>query len=560
MKRAKNIKTVTNQAAFETSDPLTPENDELLVQRATTGPKTVPLPHEYQPVSSALADNEAFLRRVFQNTTDIVFREFYMGEIQCMAVWIDGLAMNRISHDMFRSLMFEAPVEKIYDVPASQRADYTIKHLLPFYAALQVTDLIEAKRWVLMHKMVLIIDGCPVVIVLDTEATPMRGITEPTMESVVAGPRDSFVESLRINTALIRARLGDSALKSENYIIGRRSNTLVTLMYVEDLARPEVLQEVRRRLARIDIDGMLDSSLLRELIRDSGLSVVPMMKGTERPDKVCADLLEGRFALIVNGSPIVLTAPSIFVEFMQSAEDYYHPVLVADFVRLMRYMGLVVAVGATGLYVAITTFHQEMIPIPLIFGIAGTRESVPFPGLLEALSMLIVFELLWEAGIRLPKVIGGAVSIVGALILGQAAVQAGFVSPALVIIIALTAISNFSLGSAYDLASGVRLARLFVLFAGGTMGLYGITLSFLVISIYLTSLRSFGVPYLAPLSMISEAGGQDTLLRNPRWSMKRRPDYIAGKDIIRSQMNEPRAPVGQGISDGADSNAGKELK
>ena len=226
-----------------------------------------------------------------------------MGDIKCLAVWVDGLINNRVSHDLFRSLMLDIPEEKLRRVPKPELTDYINQHFLPFYSTARVTDLTELKRWILMAKMILLVDGCPIGLMLDAEATPMRGITEPVLESVVAGPRDSFVESLRINTALIRSRLGDVQLKSENFIVGRRSNTLVTLMYVEDLANPLIIEEARQRISRVDIDGVIDSSYLKEYIQDRKHTLFPLIKASERPDKAAADLLEGRFVVIVDGSP-----------------------------------------------------------------------------------------------------------------------------------------------------------------------------------------------------------------------------------------------------------------
>lgn len=510
--------------------------------RATSGPKQVPLPHDYREIKPSLKENEAHLRQEFGNTTDIVFRGFFVGETRCLAVWVDGLINNRVSHDIFRSLMLDVPREELRKVPVPELADYLNQHFLPFYATTRVEDMVELKRWILMGKMVLLVDGCPVGLMLDAETPPMRGMTEPVLESVVVGPRDSFLEPLRINTALIRSRLGDVRLKSENFILGRRSNTLVTLMYVEDLANPLIVEEARQRISRVDIDGILDSSVLKELIQDKKYSLFPLMKISERPDKVVADLLEGRFAIIVDGSPQVLTAPTLFQEFLQSAEDYYLNPLAVWLIRMLRYLALFMASNLPGLYVAVTTFHQEMLPIPLVFSVAGARETVPFPAFFEALTILTIFELLWEAGVRLPRVVGAAVNIVGALILGQAAVQAGLVSQALVIVIGATAISNFALGSGYELASGIRLVRFAVLILGAVLGLYGIALSFLAFLIHLAGLRSFGVPYMAPWAPLRWDEMEDALYRAPWWDMSIRPELIAGQNHTRSKTPSPGPP------------------
>lgn len=509
---------------------------------ADSGPKQVPLPHDFKEISSLLEENEAYLRQEFSNTTDIVFREFFAGKTRCLAVWVDGLINNRVSHDIFHSLMLDAPREEIDRAPAGELTDYLNKRFLPFYSTARVVDLVELKRWVLMAKMIMLVDGCPVGLMIDAENTPMRSVAEPVIESSVAGPHDSFVESIRMNTALIRSRLGDGGLKSENFILGRRTNTLVTLMYVEDLANPKIVEEARRRVRRVDLDGMLDSSYLKEQIQDMPYTLFPLIKNTERPDKVVADLLEGRFALIVDGSPQVLTAPSIFIEFLQISDDYYLNPIVFWLVRLMRYTALFIATMLPAIYVALTTFHQEMLPIPLVFSIAGARETVPFPAYLDVLLMLVIFELLWESSIRLPRVVGAAINIVGALILGQAAVQAGFVSPALVIVVAATAISNFALGSSYDLASGIRLTRLAFLTASAVMGFYGISMTFLAFMIHLASLRSFGVPYMEPLAPLRFQEMKDLVYRAPWWNMTTRPELIAGTDATRSDTPPPSPP------------------
>lgn len=456
-----------------------------------------------------------------------------MGKTRCLASWVDGVINNRVSHDLFRSLMLDAPQDVISKIPDRDLIDYLNQHLIPFYATARVTDLVEIRRWILMAKMILLVDGCPIGLMLDAESPPVRSISESINESVVMGPRDSFVESLRMNTALIRGRLGDANLKSENYILGRRSNTLVTLMYIEGVARPEPLQEARRRISRVDIDGLLDSSYLKSFIQDRPYTLFPLMKSTERPDKVVADLLEGRFAIIVEGSPQVLTAPSVFVEFVQAAEDYYQNPLVVWAIRSLRYLALFISLTLPAIYVALTTYHQEMIPIPLIFSIAGARETVPFPAYIDALLLLLIFELLWEAGIRLPRVVGGAVSIVGALILGQAAVQAGLVSPTLVIVVAGTAIANFSMGSGYELASAIRLIRVIMLTCGAILGFYGIVLALLALMLHLAGLRSFGVPYSEPWMPLVFSEMRDALYLSPRWALKQRPSLIAGDEVKR---------------------------
>lgn len=520
---------------------------------ASSGPKQVPLPHDFKEISSSLADNEAYLRREFTDISDIIFRHFYAGEVKILAVWFDGLINNRVSHDIFRALMLDMPGEKLLEVPKEKRTDFINKSFLPFYHSSRVTDLGEIKRWILMSKMVLLVDGCPTALMVDAEDRPQRPISEPVIEPSVVGPHDSFSENIRINTALIRSRLGDAMLKSEDYIIGRRTNTLVTLLYVADISNPKIIEEVRRRISRIDIDGIIDSSYIKELIQDRAFTLFPIMKSTERPDIVVADLLEGRFALVVDGSPQILTAPSIFIEFLQAADDYYINPIVAWFIRSLRYLSIFIATNLPGVYVALITFHHDMIPIPLVFSIAGARETVPFPAYFDALFLLIIFELLWESSIRLPRVVGAAINIVGALILGQAAVQSNLVSPTLVIVIAISAVANFSLGSGYEIALAVRVIRLAILTAGGILGFYGIALTSLFFLLHMAGLRSFGVPYFEPLAPLILKETKETLYRSPRWDVKERPALIAGKDTTRGNTPPPAPPTDNSSSSGPGS-------
>lgn len=511
-------------------------------KRASSGPKQVPLPVDFRKISGSLAENEAYLRQEFADISDIVFRSFYADGIKLLAVWFEGLINSRVSHDIFHALMLDIPRRELREAPAGKLTEYLNQRFLPFYNTARVTDLVELKRWVLMSKLVLLVEGCPEGLMVDAENTPKRPISEPVIESSVVGPHDSFVENIRVNTALVRSRLGDAMLKSEEYIVGRRTNTLVTLMYVADIANPKIVEEARRRISRIDIDGVIDSSYIKELIQDRAYTVFPLMKSTERPDKVVADLLEGRFALLVDGSPQVLIAPSLFMEFLQTAEDYYLNPVAIWLIRLLRHLSIFIASNVPGIYVALTTFHQEMIPIPLVFSIAGARHAVPFPSYLDALFLLIIFELLWESSIRLPRVVGAAINIVGALILGQAAVQSSLVSPTLVIVITAAAIANFTLGAGYELALAIRVVRLAIMTAAAVLGFYGIALVSIAFLIHLASLRSFGVPYFEPYAPLRPVELKDVVYRAPQWDVNTRPAYIAGEDITRMGTPRPGPP------------------
>ncbi|MED4797818.1 spore germination protein, partial [Priestia megaterium] len=262
-------------------------------------------------------------------------------------------------------------------------------------------------------------------------------------QTVVRGPRDSFTETLRTNTALIRRRIKSPKLWIESQQIGEFTKTDIALVYIDGIADEQVIQEVKERLSKIDIDGILESGYIEELIQDEDYTPFPTMHNTERPDSVAAGLLEGRIAILVDGTPFVLMVPALFIQFFQAAEDYYQRADISTLIRLMRYMAFFLALLTPSAYIALTTFHQEMLPFALLISIAAQREGVPFPAIIEAFIMEITFEILREAGVRLPRAVGSAISIVGALVLGEAAVQAGLVSPAMVIVVSITAISNF---------------------------------------------------------------------------------------------------------------------
>lgn len=498
---------------------------------------------DLREISTDLVANAAYLRHEFTNCADINFRNFYITDIECLMLWVDGLINEQLVQNIFQVLMLDIVGKHIPKRSGHNLAEYMNQHFVPHYSTDLVIHLSELKRWIMMSKLILLFDGCPVAIMLDAGSTPVRSITEPTLEASLAGPRDCFVELLRTNSALIRSKLGDSRLKCENFILGRRSVTLVNLMYIEDVAQSCVIEEVRQRIRRIDIDAILDSTYLKELIQDKPLSLFPLMKNTERPDKVVADLLEGKFALIVDGSPMVLTAPCVLAEFLQAADDHYNNPMVVWFIRFVRYVSLFTATTLPGAYVAVTTFHQEMIPIPLVFSIAAAHQFIPFPSAIETIIMVFILEMMVETGVRLPRIIGPIGSMVGALIMGQIAIMAGFISSSVAIVVAAAAISNFILGAGYALASPIRLIRFAILLSGGILGLYGINLVILALLIHLASLRSFGIPYLAPFAPLIWQDMRDIIYRAPRWALILRPSQTTGDNVRRSNTKKPSPPA-----------------
>ncbi|KJR47200.1 Spore germination protein GerKA [Desulfosporosinus sp. I2] len=311
------------------------------------------------------------------------------------------------------------------------------------------------------------------------------------------------------------------------------TNTDLVVTYIEKIASPDIVSEVFRRLSKIKMDGMLGNGYIEEMIEDNPYSPFPQISFTERPDVLAGKLLEGKVGIIVDGTPIVLVVPAVLTQFLNVNEDYYQRAMVAILSRFVRYVGAFVAFVAPSVYIAVTTFHQEIIPTDLLLSISAGRQGVPFPALLEALTMTVVLEILQEAGLRLPKPIGSTIGIVGALVIGDAAVKASLVSPLMVIIIGLTAVASYAIPT-FDLSLAVRLIRFPLMILAGILGFFGVTVGLYVILIHLLGLRSFGVPYTSPIAPLRiRALLQDTFVRAPWWALKRRPQLI--------DVEEPRS-------------------
>ncbi|MFB9327955.1 spore germination protein [Paenibacillus aurantiacus] len=385
------------------------------------------------------------------------------------------------------------------------------------------------------HALSSLLAGC-VLLVFETEAdmllVPIRSVdkraaAEAENEPVVRGPKEAFVEDFQTNIGLIRKRIKHAGLKLEEQQLGRYSNTNIMLAYIDGIADPKVIAEMKKRMSYIDMDGVLASSYIEEFIEDNPLSPFPQVQYTERPDIMAAALLEGRIGIVVDGTPMALLVPVTLYMFLQSAEDYYQRYFAATWIRWIRYLFLMIAFFLPSVYIAITTFHPEMIPPNLLLSVAAARESVPFPAIVEAFIMEISFEAIREAGLRIPKPLGQTVSIIGALIIGQAAVQAGIVSAPLLIVVSITGVASFLIPH-FDLALSIRLLRFPVMILAGTLGLYGILISIFAIYMHLVNLHSFGTPYLSPTAPIRFGDWKDVLVRVPWWMMRKRPNLGEG--------------------------------
>lgn len=485
---------------------------------------------QQQPLSTSMELNLTVLRQVLGNPQDLSIREFTLAsdtEYKAAVVMVEGLAQRElVNEQVLKALMLDVRFEK--SLGNRKLFDQIKKYGITNVIVEESQTMGEVVNELLSGDTVFFLDGVNRALMVASRGWEDRSISEPATEAVIRGPRDGFTETLRTNTGLIRRRIKSPDLRLEATKIGRRTQTDVVILYLEGIAKTGVIDEVRRRLQRIDIDAVLESGYIEELIEDSPGSPFPQIEHSERPDKVAAAVLEGRVAILVDTTPFVLMVPTVFWQFMQSAEDYYERYLVGSLARMIRILAYLLSLTLPAIYIALTAFHQEMIPTPLALSIAASREGVPFPAVVEALMMGVTFEILREAGIRLPRPAGQAVSIVGALVIGEAAVQAGIVSQAMVIVVALTGIGSFAVPAYSAAVAGQSFRILFVLLAAA-LGLFGILAGLSFVLIHMCALQSFGVNYLTPVTSALPNDYKDIAVRTPWWAMRRRPGRIAAQ-------------------------------
>lgn len=458
---------------------------------------------------------------------DVVIREFFVGGdigADAAIVYIDGLVNSKIvNEDVLGPLLFDTRNEASA-VKKDGVVNYMKKTLIAISEVEEVDSLTEALNGALAGDVALFIDGTDRAVVMNTKGAEKRSVSEPAGEAVIRGPRESFIENLRTNTALIRRKIRNTSLVFEQMVVGRRTKTNVSIAYINGLAKPELVSEVKKRIKAIVTDSILESGYIEQFIEDAPGSIFSTIGYTEKPDVVAAKILEGRVAIIVDGTPFVLTAPYLFLESFQAAEDYYFRPYFATLLRIIRIFGFIITALAPAFYVAVTTFHHELIPTDLLITFASSREGVPFPAFVESLIMIITFEIIREAGIRLPRPVGQALSIVGALVIGESAVAAGLIGAPMVIVVAITAVAGFLVPNQYE---SVVILRFALLVLGATFGGFGITLGLLAALVHMSALESFGYPYLSPTAPYDLEDSKDAVVRAPLWLMLSRPKKMS---------------------------------
>jgi len=472
-------------------------------------------------LTPSLDENIALLKRIFADDATVIERRVenrLRPKARCCLFFIDGMASNQIVDEYIVKPIVDSAALGLSDDPVGDLQ----REVLVANDVRREACIEELVKGLIAGDTLVFAEGSSAGLIVSSKGFPTRAVSEPDSEKALRGPREGFTESILVNLTLVRRKLRTPDLKIKFRSFGTRSNTRACLVYLESLTDPALLAELERRLDLIDIDGVLDSNYIAELIKDAKHSPFKTIGTTERPDVVAGKLLEGRIALLVDGTPMVLTLPYLFIENFQADDDYYLNFYFASIGRMLRILGFLLSVSIPAVYVAFTTFHREMIPTNLALSVMQAHQGIPFPTFLECFLMLIIFEIIRETGIRMPSNIGQALSIVGALVIGQAAVQAKFISAPMVIVVAITAITGLINPK---IKGATILIRFLALFASAVLGLFGFAFVIAALLIHLFSLESFGTVYMSQVSAVRPQEMKDNAVRASWTFMKTRPVF-----------------------------------
>ncbi|WP_312814803.1 spore germination protein [Sedimentibacter sp.] len=478
-----------------------------------------------------LKKNETILKEVFKDANDIIFRNMKVGQhkkLNILIFYVDGMTTkDSISEYAIQTLMESINLESLKKDGGKELQNEILNSNIAITELGTVQTLQECVDKALSGETILFIETCSKAIWLSSRGWQIRGIQEPAAETLIRGARDGFIETMKVNITLIRRRIRDPKLKVKYLQVGSRSKTDITLLYIEDIVNKTVLDEVEKRINSIDIEAVLESSYIEELIEDDTYSPFPQVENTERPDAAASALLEGRVVIAVDNTPTVLMAPATFISFMQSSEDYYERWMLSCLIRMIRYIALPIVMLLPALYVAVVQFHPNMLPTQLALYVAASRANVPFPPYFEALLMELVMELVREASIRITTPVGSTIGLVSGLVIGSASVEAGLITPIAVIIVALTGLASFAIPS-YNFSTSLRMIRFGFIVIASIFGLFGISIGLCVLIIHLCTLKSFGVPYLTPMTHFIERRSdlKDTVIRPKIYNLVRKPAYL----------------------------------
>ena len=493
-----------------------------------------------EDISRRLAENEQVIRSLCRGCDDIILRPMNLGfptPVSCLAVYIE----TAVSNMMLRESVLGQLLSHLWEMDTAGIRRVMEENGLGISDLKELSTMKEAMAAMLAGNAVLFLDGYGKALKIGSKGYPGMGVGEAQSEKVLRGSREAFCDSVKTNTALIRKRIRTTGLKVEENFLGTRSNTVVALVYMEDLVRPKLLNQIKEEITALSVDSVMDSGILEQLTGRFSWSPFPKCQATERPDRAAAAVLEGRIALISDNSPSALLLPTTLNSLMQTGDDYYGNFEIASLLRCIRFAAIFLAFSLPGLYLAVTGFHPQLLPTPLALSLAQARQGVPFPGIGEVLFLEFSFELLREAGLRMPGPIGNTIGIVGGLIIGQAAVSANLLSPVVVIVNALTALGSFSIPNE-ELSEAFRLLKYGMILLCGFFGMYGFAFGWLFLLIHLCTLKSFGIPYMMPFAATTEDGitpVTDGILRAPAAKMNHRPVYTRpGARVRMGQENQ----------------------
>lgn len=486
-----------------------------------------PLQEQSYHLGFNLLENLTLIKEELGSSSDLVIRTINIGkknQVKAALVFLDGLIdTDSVSEFIMESLKMNSFEEEL---SSPDKVMERIKeNVLTISQVNMIASWEKMMLAILSGDTILLIDGTNKGMTCSTKGGEHRAISEPTGEPSVRGPQESFSESVRTNTALVRRRIRSSKLWMETMEIGDITRTDVVVMYIKGIASEKIVAEVKERLNQIETDEVLSSNTVEEFIIDKTLTPWPTIFVTERPDVVAGNLMDGRVVMFIDGTPHPLIVPATWNQFFHTAEDYYLRWNIATFLRFIRYFSFFLTLLGPAMFVAFLSYHPELIPTPLLVNLAAQRQGIPFPVFVEVILMELTFEILREAGLRMPRPYGQAVSIVGALVIGEAAVQAGIVTSAVVIVVAATAIGSFTIPH-NSMMNAVRMLRFPIMMLAGLFGIYGIAFGMIVLVAHSCSLRSFGIPYLAPFAPMIPSDNTDTILRLPKPWLKNRQRLI----------------------------------
>jgi spore germination protein len=483
-------------------------------------------------ISHSLKDNLTILQEQFKDCADVVMRSLKTagGRSACM-IYVNGLIDNNlVQRDVIPTLL---------SLKESQLSELKDTDIFPTIQYSKVFILETAVDYVLKASTVILINGINYALCFNLQDIETRAFDEPEVERIIKGPHDGFVESVAKNLSLIRRKVASSKLKVKMMTLGKRSKSDIAILYMEDIANPEIVRKVEERIKNIEIDNINGAGYIDQLTSDSPFSLFPQFQGTERADKAVANLMEGRIVILVGNTPVALIVPVDFFQFFQTPDDYNINYFFGSFLRLLRFTGSAIAILLPALYIALLTFHYQAVPLNLLVPLAESRSKIPFSPIVEAMIMEIAFELLREASIRLPTSLGPTIGIVGGLVIGQTAVQAGIVSNVMVVIVGITAIATFVVPQ-YDMGLVFRIGRFITMISAAIFGAVGIMVVILFAIAHLVTLESYGQPYFQPVAPFKLKDMKDIFFRLPLFMYSSRPDVALPNDKTRGRGNSKR--------------------